>query len=209
MLHIELSSISFEIPLHGGSGDRTPSTMAIPLQPPSTSVPRQVAAMAQSIKQFRVASGLTDGSAAKQVSTLLYCLGEEADSVLTSVNATADDRKVYATVLGLFDEYFKVWRNVIFEKARFNPRVQLPGETAEDFIMALYTLAATCNYGGLEKEMIRDRLVVGIKDSALSETLQTDAKLTLETAKTKIRQHEAVHEQQLELKGAKGGAPEN
>ena len=113
-------------------------------------------------EQFRVASGLADSSAAKQVSTLSYNIGQEADSVLTSVNATADDRKVYATVLGLYDEYFKVLRNVIFERARFNRRVQLPGETAEEFIMAHYTLAATCNYGGLEKEMIRDRLVVGL-----------------------------------------------
>ena len=70
-------------------------------------------------------------------------------------------------------------------------------------------LAATCNYGDLEQEMIRDRLVVGIRDSALSETLQTDAKLTLEAAKTKIRQREAVHEQQRELKGAQGGKPGN
>ena len=186
--------------------------MAIPLQPPAPfdfKSPDEWPRWRNRFEQFRVASELAEGSAAKQVSTLLYCFGEEADSVLKSVNATDDDRKVYATVLERFDEYFKVRWNVIFEMARFNRRVQLPGETAEEFIMALYNLAATCNYGGLEKEIIRDRLVVGIRDSALSETLQTDAKLTLETAKTKIRQREAVHEQQLELKGAQGGAPGN
>ena len=42
--------------------------------------------------------------------------------------------------------------------------------------------------------------VVGIRDSRLSETLQLDAKLTLGGAKKKIRQFEAVREQQLELK---------
>ena len=75
--------------------------------------------------------------------------------------------------------------------------------------MALYTLAATCNYGNLEKEMIRDRLVVGTRDNALSATLQTDTVLTLETAKLKIRQSEAVQEQQRELKGAESGRPGN
>ena len=49
--------------------------------------------------------------------------------------------------------------------------------------------------------MIRDRLVVGIRDNALSKRLQLNPKLTLETAKKAIRQHEAVHEQQRELKG--------
>ena len=62
--------------------------------------------------------------------------------------------------------------------------------------MALYTLAANCNYGALEGEMIRDRLVVGIRDSSLSERLQLDPDLTLEKAKKSIRQREAVHEQQ-------------
>ena len=47
--------------------------------------------------------------------------------------------------------------------------------------------------------MIRDRLVVGIRDAALSQQLQLDAKLTLEKAKTKIRQREAVGEQQKAL----------
>ena len=67
--------------------------------------------------------------------------------------------------------------------------------------MALYTLAANCNHGALETEMIRDRLVVGICDNSLSEHLQLDAELTLEKAKTKIRLREAVHKQQNILSG--------
>ena len=38
----------------------------------------------------------------------------------------------------------------------------------EQYITALYSPVETCNYGML-KEMLRDRLVVGIADSALSE----------------------------------------
>ena len=49
--------------------------------------------------------------------------------------------------------------------------------------------------------MIRDRLVVGIRDSPLSERLQLDPDLTLEKAKKMIRQREAVHEQQEVLRG--------
>ena len=49
--------------------------------------------------------------------------------------------------------------------------------------------------------MIHDRLVVGIKDNALSEKLQLDSRLTLESAKTAIRQKYAVHKQQQTLKG--------
>lgn len=65
--------------------------------------------------------------------------------------------------------------------------------------MALYNLAANCEYGNLEEEMIHDGLAVGIRDSTLSEQLQMDADLTLEKAKKQIRQREAVHQQQCEL----------
>ena len=67
--------------------------------------------------------------------------------------------------------------------------------------MALYDLAANCEYGEMMSEMIRDRLVVGIRDSGLSERLQLKADLTLEDAKKAVRQREAVQEQQQELKG--------
>ena len=48
--------------------------------------------------------------------------------------------------------------------------------------------------------MIRDRIVVGIRDETLSERLQLDSELTLEKAKILVRQREAVHEQQILLK---------
>ena len=143
-------------------------------------------------EQFREASSLTDDSARKQVNTLLY---EEADAVLSSTNVTAEERAVYETVLEKFDAFFQVRRNVIFERARFNQRNQLSGETMEQYIMELYKLAESCNYGDMKDEMIRDQLVVGIHDNALSKRLQL---LTLDKAKKTVRQQEAVGEQ---LKG--------
>ena len=152
-------------------------------------------------QQYRVASGLTGDDEAKQISTLLYCLGEQAEAVLGSTDITEDERKSYDTVVAKLDRFFQVRRNVIFERAGFNQRNQQEGEGAEHYIMALYELATYCEYGDLTSEMIRDRLVVGIRDNALSKRLQLDSKLTLETAKKAIRQHEVVHEQQRELKG--------
>ena len=64
----------------------------------------------------------------------------------------------------------------------------------------LYNLAGNCEYGALLDEMIRDRLIVGIRDSRLSERLQTESELTLEKTKKIVRQKEAVHGQQMLLK---------
>ena len=68
-------------------------------------------------EQFRSAAGLQDTSAAKQVNTLLYCLGEEAESVLISTNITEEEQKDYSKVIEKFDSFFKVCRNVVFERA--------------------------------------------------------------------------------------------
>ena len=155
-------------------------------------------------EQFRVASGLSTDSAAKQVSTQLYCLGEEAELVLMSTSATADDCKDHASIMAKFDAFFKIRRNIIFERAQFNRRNQQPGESAEQYIMALYSLAANCEYGALQDEMIRDQLVVGIRDTVLSEKLQLDTDLTLEKAKKSIRQREAIREQQTILDETNG-----
>ena len=49
-------------------------------------------------------------------------------------------------------------------------RNQAPSESAEEYIMALYKLAEDCKYGNMKSKMIRDRLVVGIRNSSLSES---------------------------------------
>lgn len=95
-----------------------------------------------------------------------------------------------------FDDFFKVRKNVIYERARFNQRCQRDDENMEQFIASLYSLADRCEFEDLRDSMIRDRIVVGIRDKTLSESLQMDSKLTLEDAKRKARQREAVSRQQ-------------
>ena len=76
-------------------------------------------------EQFRVAVGLKEESDTKQVSTLLYCLGEEAETVLDSTNITSEEKKRYDKVMEKLDAFFQTRKNVIFERARFNRRNQL------------------------------------------------------------------------------------
>ena len=197
--------ISWIIILHGGSGRTTTIMAQLHLQPPEQfnfKKPDNWPRWTRRFEQFRVASGLAGDDAAKQISTLLYCLGEEAEAVLTSTNPTDEERQSYDAVIAKFDGFFRVRKNTIFERARFNRRNQCEGESAEHYIMALYELAENCDYGDMKSEMIHGRLVVGIRDNALSERLQLDPDLDLEKAKKAVRKHEAVHEQQLTLKGA-------
>ena len=175
------------------------SAYSVSLQPPPTfnfSLLDEWPKWRRRFEQFRVASGLVKEDEERQVNTLLYCLGEDADDVLTSTNISDENRKKYTEVLQKFDSHFKVRKNVIFERARFNARAQGEGESIEQYITSLYNLVEHCEYGPLKEEMIRDRLVVGIRDTGLSERLQMDEQLTLDKAKKLVRQREAVKEQQ-------------
>jgi len=80
-------------------------------------------------EQFHSAAGLQDASATKQVNNLLYCLGEKAKSVLMPTNFTEEEWKDYSEVIEKFNDFFKICRNVIFERARFNHHSQMPGES--------------------------------------------------------------------------------
>ena len=62
-------------------------------------------------------------------------------------------------------------KNVIIDYTKFNKRSQLPDEPLEQFITSLYNLAADCNFGELKDKLIRDRIVVRIRDASLSERL--------------------------------------
>jgi len=71
-------------------------------------------------EHFRDASGLSAAAETRQISTLLHCLGEEGDDVLSSTNITEEQLKKYDDVMAKFDEHFKVRQNIIFERAKFN-----------------------------------------------------------------------------------------
>ena len=176
---------------------------SVRLQPPSPfdfKTPDEWPRWKRRFEQFRLASGLAGKSDDRQVSTLLYCMGEKAEDILTSNNIAEAYRRKYSAVIKQYDDFFQVRKNVIFERARFNRRCQAVGKSVEQFITSLYTLAENCDYGDLQDQMIRNRIVVGIRDQSQSERLQMDAGLNLEKAKTLVRQREAVQEQQILLK---------
>ena len=88
--------------------------------------------------------------------------------------------------------HFVKCRNItcIFERAKFNMRKQEEEESVVSFIADLYALDEHCGYNALHNEMIRDRLVVGLRDASLSEMLQLDAELTLDKVVSHVCQHE-------------------
>ena len=83
-------------------------------------------------------------------------------------------------MLAKFSQYCQPRKNIPFERYRFNRRTQEPGETFDQYCTALRKLAAGCDFETITPgEILRDRLVFGIRDSKVRERLLREANLTL------------------------------
>ena len=134
-------------------------------------------------------------------------MGEEADDIMVLFGLTADNAAQYELVKNRFEIHFIFKRNIIFDRAKLNLRSQQEGESVKTLITDLHCLAEHCEFGVLKNELIRDRIVVGLKDKKLSEKLQLDSKLTLQNAVTQARQSETVKKQQDILQGTQPDPP--
>lgn len=91
-------------------------------------------------ERFRIATELDKKPEEKQVNSLIYTMGDEADDIITSFGLSQEEMKSYETVKSKFENHFIAKRNVIFERAKFNVRVQKEGEPVESFITDLHIL---------------------------------------------------------------------
>ena len=120
---------------------------------------------------FPFASGLEHEEMLKHVGMLPYWLVEVAEAVLKFTNATEAENKVYDNMIGKFDPFLKLRKNVMFERARSKRTNYLDYELVEQYVMELNMLADNCDYEMVRDEMVWDKLVIGISDGQLSEHL--------------------------------------
>ena len=120
---------------------------------------------------------------AVQVATLLTVIGEEAREVFSTFSdwaAEGDDAKI-APVIDKFEQYCLPRKNIPFERYCFYRRTQEPGETYDQYRTALMKIAENCDFDTITpREILRDRLVFGIRDAKTRERLLREAGLTLQ-----------------------------
>ena len=73
---------------------------------------------------------------------------------------------------------------------KFNCYNQRDDDSVEQYITALFHLWETCDYGdrALADELLHDRIIVGIRDTKLVETLMLDRVMSLYKVVRAVRQ---------------------
>ena len=131
---------------------------------------------------YALATELTEKPEAVQVATLLTVIGEEARDVFPTFTgwAKAGDARKIGPVLAKFANYCQPRKNIPFERYKFNRRTQEAGKSYDQYRTALRKLAEGCAFETITPdEIIRDRLVFGIRDDKVRERLLREANLTL------------------------------
>ena len=92
----------------------------------------------------------------------------------------------------------------IAQRYRFNTRYRQQAETIATFVSELRSIAEFCNYGESLNDMLRDRLVCGINDSAIQRRLLAENKLSFTKAMEISQGMEAATKNAQTLQSSRG-----
>ena len=136
---------------------------------------------AERLTHYFIANGVND--ATKKRSILLSNCGaatyQLVRSLLTAeqVNATS-----FEDIVSLVKNYYQPKPSKIVQRFKFNTRNQSESESIATYLAALRTLAEHCEYGDSLKEMLRDRLVCGVRHEGIQKRLLAEKDLTYDKA---------------------------
>lgn len=131
---------------------------------------------------YMKATGCSDRGNEIQAAVFLHCVGEPAREIFETFELSAEDKKNVNAIIRKFDEYFLPKVNKSIERHKFNTRTQLEDEPFDNFIKDLRKIASNCEFGRLKDELIKDRIVCGIRDRRVKDRLLREANLNLEKA---------------------------
>ena len=136
----------------------------------------------QKWQNYSTLTALNSHTMEYQVALLLHTLGDDALRVYNGFDfETPDNQRTVQEIIDAFEAFAVGEVNETYERYIFNKRCQEEGETFELFVAALRKLVKTCNYcNNCVNSIIRDRIVLGIRDPATQQELLKVRRLTLE-----------------------------
>ena len=125
---------------------------------------------------------LSDSQEAQKCNYLMLWIGAKGREVYKTFDMTNDQKKVLGEYYRRFEAHVKPKTNRVYARYKFQSRVQAPDETFETFMTDLKLQARDCGFRDPD-EMVRDRIVFGVKSSHVREKLiDKGSDLSLDTA---------------------------
>ncbi|XP_068671209.1 uncharacterized protein [Montipora foliosa] len=130
-------------------------------------------AYAEQLEFFFMANGVTDSKQKKAV--LLTNLPTETYQLAKDLMAPIllrEDSLTYDTIVERFQKQLKPQKSDLVARYEFDNRARNAGETVSQYVAVLKHLAMDCKFNdAMRLEMLRDRLVSGIRDKRMMSEL--------------------------------------
>lgn len=145
-------------------------------------------------KDFEVYMKITNGYEKPedvQVAWLLNFMGPIGLKALEKIifNDPEDEKKL-TIVIEKLDVFFNPAKNVIEERYKFFSKSKKGNESIDIFILDLLEISKFCNFGEQAENLVRDVVLLNIKEKHLRELLFTENDLNLEKLKVIIKTYE-------------------
>ena len=143
-------------------------------------------------ENYLVASGGETFQPRRKMALLLHCLGTEGQRIYFSLpepitikqEDISEVNNCYTQAMERVEKHYLVPENKLTARIKFKNRMMLPGETVDNYLLALRQLISQCSYPSVvEEELIRDQLaqfctVPKFQDRIVSESDQSLKNLT-------------------------------
>ena len=116
----------------------------------------------RSYQIYAIASGVSEKSQKIQCNVFLHVAGPAAQKVFSTWTIPDDEKDKIEPLITRFKIYCEGKRNITVIRYNFNTRNQRPGEGFESYYTELRNTVKDCEFGSLEDNLLRDRLVCGI-----------------------------------------------
>ncbi|CAH8491041.1 unnamed protein product [Dicrocoelium dendriticum] len=153
-----------------------------PLQMTESSLPENWRIWKAKWLDFVTLTQLDSQPMAYQLAMFRHAIGDEARRTLQTLDLSDGTQEMELDeVIRRFGEFCEGYTNETYQRYLFFSRNRLPGESIDAYITELKILARDCNFCTcLRDSLIRDRIIIGIKNEELSRRLLRQRNLSLE-----------------------------
>ena len=137
---------------------------------------------AERLEHYFVANGIDNTDVQRAI--LFTCVGPSTYCLIKTLSLPRKPTDYsFQELVTKVKTHFHPKPSPIIKRFEFNTRVQQEEETVVVFVAALRNIAEHCSYpDDILHDMLRDRIVCGIRDKAVQHTLLKESKLTYDTA---------------------------
>ncbi|KAI2666787.1 Retrovirus-related Pol polyprotein from transposon 17.6 [Labeo rohita] len=135
----------------------------------------------QKFDLYLIATGIAEKSDKVKCATFLHVAGDDAIKVFNTMDFD-DDVDDFEVLKEKFREYCEPRKNISYLRHMFFTRAQGPNETIDAYVTDLKNKAKDCEFGRLNDDLIKDRIVCGVNNDTVRARLLRETDLNLAKA---------------------------